>query len=447
MLRSYGEYRRYERTGIRVPIAVNAPQPGSANGFSALTTDISEGGLGLVRTPEMTIRPGSTIDLEIEGLQGRRVQAKVVHVGAEHIGLRLPGREKLTTGDIEKIISEAPPWEKFKVKMRRSAWRTSRRAGVLAINTLLRPAVKAAVRPDFLFAVYGNAKDISTYYTPAMAKVMPDTLIGGYIRNQNHRGMLVASHFLESELSEDSEKVTAYLDRLKEDFPKVKNIALVGRLPNFAMKAGIPIEAPFVDGSMGTRYMIWDAAKQMVEMPEYQQENTITVLGGAGRIGNLVCEDLLRVFPKVVAFDPRYETDEEVRFEKGTVLRTSNRAALGRSKLFIGLTHHGDVIRELGNFMEPGSLIADDTHPCISLEVRQELADKGIRTLKIILSHEEFRMWPRMPAWNNRDIPGCLVEALVLLDAESEAAKDFNRFMFTARKIGFRGRIIPPPED
>ena len=73
-----------------------------------------------------------------------------------------------------------------------------------------------------------------------------------------------------------------------------------------------------------------------------------------------------------------------------------NRAALGRSKLFIGLTHHGDVIRELGNFMEPGSLIADDTHPYISLEVRQELADK-IRTLKIILSHEEFRMCHACP--------------------------------------------------
>jgi hypothetical protein len=445
MLRSYGEYRRYERTGIRIPIAVNSPQEETSSRI-ADTTDISEGGLGLRRSSDLTIRPGSTLKLQIEGLGGRTITATVVHVGAEHIGLRLQ-REKLSTLDIENIISEAPRLEQIKVRMRRALWKTSRRAGVLAINTFLRPAVKGLVRPEFLFAVYGNEKDIGTYYTPAMAKVMPDTLIGGYIRNQNHRGMLVASHFLESELSQDSDKVTSYLNRLRADFPNVRKIALVGRLPNFAMKAGIPIEQPFVDGSMGTRYMIWDVARQMIEMTEYQRENVITVLGGAGRIGNLVCEDLLRVFSRVVAFDPRYDVDEEVRFEKGTVLRTSNRAALAKSKLFICLTHHGDVIKDLGDFMESGSLIADDTHPCISPEVREHLASKGVRTLKIILSHEEFRMWPRMPAWNNRDIPGCLVEALVMLDADAEAAGDFNRFMFVARKIGFRGRIIPPPED
>ncbi len=445
MLRSYGEYRRHERTGIRVPITVEGGQAAVA-GHLAGTTDVSEGGLGLRRSPDLVIKPGSTLQLRIEGLGERVVTARVVHVGANHVGLRLQ-RERLTPADIETIISGAPPLEQLKVRLRRLAWRTARRAGVLAINTVLRPVVKALVRPEFLFAVYGNAKDISTYYTPAMARVMPDTLIGGYIRNQKHRGMLVASHFLESELAEDSAKVRSYIARLRADFPRVRQIALVGRLPNFTMKAGISIESPLVDGSMGTRFMIWDVARQMVEMPEYQSENAITVLGGAGRIGNLVCEDLLRVFSRVVAFDPRYENDESLNFEKGTILRTSNRAALGRTKLFICLTHHGDAIRELGDFIEPGALIADDTHPCISPEVRDHLAGKGVRTLKIILSHEEFRMWPRMPAWNNRDIPGCLVEALVLLDADAESTVDFDRFLSVARKIGFRGRIIPPPED
>lgn len=37
-----------------------------------------------------------------------------------------------------------------------------------------------------------------------------------------------------------------------------------------------------VEGSLGTRYMIWDVARQMRERPQYCQQNSIVVLGGAG---------------------------------------------------------------------------------------------------------------------------------------------------------------------
>jgi hypothetical protein len=193
--------------------------------------------------------------------------------------------------------------------------------------------------------------------------------------------------------------------------------------------------------------MIWDTARQMKELPAYVGERGITVLGGAGRIGNLVCEDLTQLYGTVIAFDKRYENEEIVNTPTGTIIRTSLPWRLAEHKLFIGLTHHGDVIKEWAGAIPRGSLIADDTHPCISLPVREYLAEHHINTLKIVLGNADFSMKPRMPAWNNRDIPGCLVEALVLLDNDDEVANDFHRFSEAALKAGFQGRLIEPLDE
>src|SRR5690606_37134217 len=129
--------------------------------------------------------------------------------------------------------------------------------------------------------------------------------------------------------------------------------------------AGLEIAPPYVDGSMGTRYMIWDVARQMRELPEYMGETSIVVLGGAGRIGNKVCEDLSQLFSTVIAFDPRYDQEEKVYTPSGMILRTAKELRLTELKLFIGLTHHGDVVQDLQSYLAPGALIADDTHPSI----------------------------------------------------------------------------------
>jgi len=258
---------------------------------------------------------------------------------------------------------------------------------------------------------------------------------------------MVASKFYEYELAEDSEKVRTYLEQLQDEFPDIDTIALVGRLPNFVMKAGVDIEPPYVDGSMGTRYMIWDIGRQMQMRPKYHTEDIITVLGGAGRIGNLVCEDLTRVYRTVIAYDPRYDQQEEVYTPIGKIIRSGNPAILNNCKLFISLTHHGDVIRDLKAHLPSGALVADDTHPCISYEARLELKALDIDVEKIVLFHEEFSMWPRMPGWNNRAIPGCLVEALVLKEREDVDVLDFESFCETAQQIGFQGQLIKPLDE
>jgi hypothetical protein len=178
--------------------------------------------------------------------------------------------------------------------------------------------------------------------------------------------------------------------------------------------------------------------------PENSGETGIVVLGGAGRIGNAVCEDLTGLFETVVAFDPRYEQDEAVTTEQGTVVRTSNLARLHDHKLYIGLMSRGDLVLDLIQHIPNGSVIADDTHPCISLHAREKLAEKDISVEKVILSHADFLMWPRMPSWNRRDIPGCLVEALVLLQRPELEGGNFLSFCTQAQEMGFAGRLIEP---
>jgi hypothetical protein len=285
----HGEYRRHERTGVKTDVSIDLP----LGNLDTTTLDVSQRGLAIKKPAVLNLAAGQSVSVVFNRMGGKMVQARIVHVGENHIGLQLD-QVRFTEHDIDGIIRSAPWYERLLVSARRSFWKSARRTAVLAVNTVLRQALLRLYRPTFIFAVYGNERDVSTYYTQRMLSMMPPNILGGFIRHRQHRGMLVGSKFLESELAEDSTKVRTFLQDLQTEF-----------LPNFAMKAGLEITPPFVDGSMGTRYMIWDVARQMKELPEYMGETSIVVLGGAGRIGNKVCEDLSQMFSTVIAFDPR----------------------------------------------------------------------------------------------------------------------------------------------
>lgn len=438
----HGEYRTHARTPIKTDASLDIP---GAN-LDTNTLDISSRGLALHKPSKLTLTPGQTVNVTFNRMGGKTVQARIVHVEGNHIGLHLDDTH-FTDADIDSIVRTAPWQQRARVAARRWLWKNARRIAVLGVNTVLRKPLLKLYKPTFIFAVYGNARDVSAYYTERMLQWMPPNILGGFIRHRRHRGLLIGSKFLESELAEDSTKVKQYLQDLRAEFPNIQKIALVGRLPNFAIKAGIHITPPFVDGSMGTRYMIWDVARQMKNMPDYQGETSIVVLGGAGRIGNKVCEDLATLFSTVIAFDPRYDQEEKIYTPSGIILRTSKELRLSEHKLFIALTHHGDVIADLQPYLMPGALIADDTHPCISTQVRARLAEHHIHTMKIVLTHDAFSTWPRMPAWNNRDIPGCLVESLVLLEQENTRLDELEPFAAAATAMGFQGKLVAAIDD
>ncbi|WP_350310613.1 PilZ domain-containing protein [Marinobacter sp. SS13-12] len=442
MIRMHGEYRRHLRSGIRLPVVLKYAN----HTIKTNTLDVSASGLRLKRPEGVYIRPGEVTDVDFPDKAAMNVAATVAYIGKSHIGMQFY-RRRFSEYELRELYDVAPSWQRLTARSKRALWRSSRRFAVLLTNTLLRSPINAMARPHFLFAVYGNQQQAGSYFTPGMARRMPPNLVLGFIRNQDKRGLLVASQFMEHELEEDSEKVRFYLDQLQRDYPDVQRIALVGRLPNFVMKAGIEITEPLVEGSLGTRYMIWDVARKMRERPQYSQQTSIVVLGGAGRIGNAVCQDLTSLYDKVIGFDPRYEEDREIGTDQGTILQTSSPAHLEDEKLYIGLTHHGDAVLELQQHISAGSLIADDTHPCISLTARERLQQRQIAVEKVVLSHEEFLMWPRMPDWSNRDIPGCLVEALVLLRQPGAGEGEFSAFCQEAEFLGFTGRMISPLDE
>lgn len=439
MSRMGKERRRHRRSGIRVPVNLSYADAT----IQTSTLNMSASGLRLKRPNRLFIQPGKEVDISIPGAEQNTFSAFVAHLGKSHIGLQLDDK-RFSGEELRKLYELAPIWQRFLVNSKRRLWQGSRRFAVLAANTLLRSAILKLTKPDFVFAVYGNRRDTDTYWSPKMAKYMPPNLVLGFIKNQKARGLLVASQTPEHELQVNSEKVRNYIDQLQVDFPDVKRFALVGRLPTFAKKAGIEITDPLVEGSLGTRYMISDVAQQMLAKPQFSRETSIVVLGGAGRIGNAVCRDLTGLYEKVIAFDPRYEQDEEIKTDQGTVLRTSNVGQLHDHKLYIGLMSQGDVVLDLFQHMPKGSLIADDTHPCISLHARERLQEREITVEKVVLSHNEFVMWPRMPSWNHRDIPGCLVEALVLLQRPELEGGEFLSFSQQAKEMGFAGRLIKP---
>lgn len=442
MKKMHEEYHRHVQSGIRVPVVLNYAN----HTIETTTLDVSASGLRLKRPERVYIRPGEVIDVDFPGKAGMKVTATVAHTGKSHIGLQFD-RRRFSDNELNKLYGAAPTWQRLTARSKRALWKNSRRLAIFLANTYLRSLIHALVRPHFLFAVYGNKQQVGSYFTPGMAKRMPSNVVLGLIRNADMRGLMVAPQFLEHELQEDPEKVRLYLDRLQQDYPNVQRIALVGRLPNFVMKAGIDITKPLVEGSLGTRYMIWNVARQMHERPQYCQQTSIVVLGGAGRIGNAVCQDLTGLYDKVIGFDPRYEEDREIATDRGTVLQTSSVAHLQDQKLYICLTHHGDAVLELQHHITPGALIADDTHPCISLAARERLQESQIAVEKVVLSHEKFLMWPRMPAWSNRDIPGCLVEALVLLRQPDVGEADFPAFCQEAEFLGFTGRLVSPLDE
>ncbi|WP_416399059.1 PilZ domain-containing protein [Allohahella sp. A8] len=390
------------------------------------------------------IRKSSHINLCIDSLPVQNLRAAVMHRNAGTIGLKfdtlihshIPEHEMLIDKPAKKTGSRFGLYQ-----MRKQVWIQARRWSIFGINKFARNAILRAVQPGFLFAVYGNKRDVSRYISEDLHARLPEISLGNYISKGKFKGFVVASKSFEHELAEDSAKVVKYLDNLRKVWPSVNKVALVGRLPTFAMKARYPIEAPFVEGSLGTRFMILELAKELKARPEYQQETSIVVLGGAGRIGRALCDDLAKYFDQVIAFDRRYDIDFQST-EK--ILETSNPMHFGDHKLFIVLTARGSAVEEFLPFLPRGAILADDTHPSIETPLRQALRRRGIEVEKTVLTNPEFTAFPKMPQWSKGSIPGCLVEALVLLEEPEADKQTIEEFSKTAVRLGYKAQLVKP---
>ena len=417
--------------------------------ITAQCVNISSEGL-LVRIPAASgniaagIRKAAHINLKIDALPVQNLKAAVMHRNSNMIGLKFDTLIHSHLPETEMLIERRPAKARSRFgfyQMRKQLWIQARRWSVFSVNKFAQNAILNAVQPGFLFAVYGNRRDVSRYISEDLHARLPDIALGNFIRKGPFKGFVVASKSFEHELAEDSGKVIKYLNGLRSLWPSVYKVALVGRLPTFAMKARYPIEPPFVEGSLGTRFMILELAKELKTRPAYRTERSIVVLGGAGRIGRALCDDLAKHFERVIAFDRRYDIDFQ---STDQILETSNPLHLTEHKLFIVLTARGSAVEEFLPFLPSGALLADDTHPSIETPLRQALRRRGIEVEKTVLTNPEFMAFPKMPQWSKGSIPGCLVEALVLLEEPEASGQTIEEFSRTAVRLGYKAQLMKP---
>jgi len=343
--------------------------------------------------------------------------------------------------------SKTPVNRGFFGDIRRRLWIVLRMTGILSAN-LCWPLLKHVIRPKVVFAVYGTRGDQRAYIPDWFRKIFPPVAVAAYIKDKFSRGVMVSSVYSEEELAADSNKVRKYIADLKREFPNANRIALVGRLPGFTLKAGIPITPPLVDGSYGTRFAMYDSAIQIAnKMEDETYTNSIAILGGAGRIGARLIEDLCKKFQTIIAIDPRYTEEHSKIINGSTVLYTKRGERLKETRLVLVLTARGnDILPMIGHF-SPGTIVADDTHPCIKRPARALLKEQGVDLWKTVVTSDAYNMYPRMPNFKNDNIPGCLLEALVLNARGESALSSPETFFDETRKCGYKTLLIRHPDD
>ena len=242
-------------------------------------------------------------------------------------------------------------------------------------------------------------------------------------------------------LESSPERFRAILDDTTEEFPEVEVIALAGRLPSLAHRAGVEISGPFTQGSRGTLCAMVAAARELAGLRGQQPaQMTIAVTGGAGFIGSQLVRELAGEFGAVIALDPRYGG---ARHREGRVLFTDRVEEVAAADAVLVLTARGDDAMAIVPFLTPGTVLADDTHPEIPAALRQEIAARGATALKVTMSADRFRARPRLPMYRSDDIPGCLLEALVVLERGGAVLGSQASFDRAAQELGFRVRLAP----
>lgn len=297
-------------------------------------------------------------------------------------------------------------------------------------------------RPAYLFVVYAETDaDKRLYFPRWLERMLRPLFPSGLIRFGRFWGLMVAGKVTADALEDSPERLVELMERTRRDFPGVEVIALGGRLPSIAASKGIAVEAPFLHGDRGTLCAMMGAARQQAEvLGRPPAEVTIAVAGGGGFIGRQLVDELAREFHQVIALDPRFAGR---RGWQDNVLFTDRPQDVAHVPALLVLTARGDEVAGLVPFLGEGVVIADDTHPEIPEPVRRRLAETGATVLKASVGDERCRILPRIPLFRHDDIPGCMLEALVVTQRGREVLESQSAFDAAAREIGFTTRLAP----
>lgn len=306
-------------------------------------------------------------------------------------------------------------------------------------------------KPQFLFFVYGTSGDKRAYWPKWLEKhlrpVFPVSLL--YRKGSTggrQWGWVVATPLSMEELERDDAKLLRRaLDEIVTLFPSTKCCALAGRLPGILRKNRVVICPPFVDGGTGTRNTIQNAVERAALIKDVPiNQLTVAVLGGNGYTGSKVVRDLSRIALRAIGIDPRYHMDPSMPNRDNQVF-TSDASVVRRADIVVILTAQGDDASSAVPYFQPGTIVLDDTHPCVKRDVRQKIISTGAQLLKVSMNGN-LNTFPRLPNFRSSDIPGCLAEAIgILLHGPdiTNSLDDFSR----ATQHDLKVSLAPHPND
>lgn len=324
-------------------------------------------------------------------------------------------------------------------------WNNSRQIALIVLEFLWKWFIRFFYNPDFIFLVYGQERHKRACWSKRTERRIGLLGLIGFISYRKNgkklRGIILASTKSMEEFGANALLAVKVTDEVRLRFPRVEAIALAGQLPGWlARNFGNSPQLPLLGGMRGTCFVVRQAVREITSGFE-PTKLSVAVAGGAGHTGSQVVSVLAKEYGRVVAFDRRLK-DEEI----GNVSRTSDPRRLGEAVAIVVLTAKGDDIEEAARHLNSGAVVADDTHPMMSKRIRKLFSDRGVSLVKITVADGSVRMFPRLPDFKRDDVPGCLLEALVVKLRGPQVLESQEAFNTAAEELGFKARLEDHPD-
>lgn len=303
------------------------------------------------------------------------------------------------------------------------------------------------LRPRLIFQVYGNTRQRRVYFPQWAHRLLPTVFPIGFIWSELGWGFQAGTKIPAEDLDQDPSLVQQILDGNRKVFPLATAVALAGRLPGFARRAGITLEAPFLTGLRGTTYAVVTALEQACFTHRlHPKETVVAIIGGAGHVGTYLTQhmgqfdDFVVVDIGTVKLDgvPQHAMASHAAWTQ-TVHREVVRQfgeEIRHANIVVNLSRQGDDMMAYVPYLSPSTVVLDDTHPPMHADVRRAVRSSGANLHKVVMQAAGLRMWPRLPDFSPTWVPGCMLEALVVLSAGRESVdgtyEEFARAAATA---------------
>ncbi len=312
----------------------------------------------------------------------------------------------------------------------------------LASASAVWPRVRRLVKPDYVFVLYpGTEAHKRHYFPPWVERILRPVFPAGVIRFGSHWGLLVGGLASAETLESAPERLETFLSDVHGQFGGVESIALAGRLPSLAVRSGLGLDRPFTHGDRGTVCAMLGAIRQLAGMlGKPTKDVTLALIGGAGFIGSRLIESLTTEFDRVIAVDPRYAGASR---EVGNVFYTARAEDVAEAEAVMVLTACGSDTAGIAHHLSSGTVVADDTHPEMPEAIRSTMEERGATVLKATVADARIRFVPALPDFRSDDIPGCLLEALVVVLRGKEILDSQSEFNRAAEELGFAARLTP----